>query len=58
MPHAGVMPTIAVACEIQKLIEVLRHMHNVGVFAQSIVLSIIGVEMSNQRSRHISYVLL
>lgn len=52
------MPTISMACDVQKLIEIVRHVDGVVVFGfvQSIVLSIVDVEMSDLRPPTLAYV--
>jgi len=48
------------ACHVQKLIEIARHVHGVAVFSfmQSIVLSIVDVEMGDLRPPTLSYAVI
>ena len=41
------MTTVCLACDTQKLCEMIRYMHSVGIRVQSIMLSILGFETSN-----------
>lgn len=57
MSLARGMPTISVACDVQKLIEIVRHVHGVVVFSfmKSIVLSVANVEVGDLRPSTPSY---